>query len=78
LQPDASPESLQIPKALISRKLSAIDGEQIGSVKKPAMNNIKRFSYHRGKDEISQNGEAQFWNGLKSKFAHDVESRYWT
>jgi hypothetical protein len=57
---------------LIHRELPAIDGEHMGSVKKPAMSNIKRFSHHRGKDEIRQNAEAHFWNGLSSEFADCV------
>jgi hypothetical protein len=52
LQPDASPESLQIATVLIHRERPAIDGRHLGSLKKLAMNNIKRFSHHRGKDEI--------------------------
>jgi hypothetical protein len=46
LQPDASPEPLQIPTALIPRGLPAVDGEHMGSMDKPGMNNIKSFSYH--------------------------------
>jgi hypothetical protein len=72
LQPDASPEPLQISTALIHRELPAIDEEHLGSMKMLAMNNIKRFSHHRGKDEIRQNAEARFWNGLVSEFAQDV------
>jgi hypothetical protein len=72
LQLDASPERLGISTALILRELLAADGEHLRSVKKLAINNIKRFSHHRGKDEIRQNAEAQFWNGLVSEFVHDV------
>jgi hypothetical protein len=38
---------LQIPTAVIHRELPAIDEEHFGSVKKLAMNNIKRFSHFR-------------------------------
>jgi hypothetical protein len=72
LQLDASPEPLQIPTALIPRELPAVDGEHMGYMKKPAMNNIKRFSHHREKDEIRQNTEARFWNGAISEFARGV------
>jgi hypothetical protein len=72
LQRDASPEPLQILTALIHRELPAVDGEHLGSVKKLAISNIKRFLHHRGKDEIRQNAETQFWNGLISEFAHGV------
>jgi hypothetical protein len=41
--------------------------------KKSTMKNVKSFSHHRGKDEIRQNAEAQFWNGLISEFAHRVK-----
>jgi hypothetical protein len=41
-----------------------VDGEHPRSVKKLAMNNIKRLSHGRGKDEIRQNVEAQFGMGL--------------
>jgi hypothetical protein len=34
--------------------------EAHGIREKPAINHIKRFSHHRGKDEISQNAEAKF------------------
>jgi hypothetical protein len=57
---------------LIHRELPAVDEEQIEFVKKPAIKNIKRFSHHRGKDEIRPNTEAQFWNGLTSEFVLDV------
>jgi len=63
---------LQIPAALIHRELPAVDEEPIRDAQKTAINNIKRFSHHRGKDEIRQNAEAQFWNGLISEFAHGV------
>jgi hypothetical protein len=46
--------------------------KRLRSVKKLATNNIKRFSYHRGKDEVKQNAETQFWNGLISEFALGV------
>jgi hypothetical protein len=72
LQHDANPESLQIPTALIHRELPAIDEEHLGSMKKLAMNNIKRFSRHRGKDEIRQDAKALVWNGLVSDFAHHI------
>jgi hypothetical protein len=36
------------------------------------MNDIRRFSHPRAKDEIRQNPEAQFWNGVTSEFAHAV------
>jgi hypothetical protein len=42
------------------------------SVKKQTMNNIKRFSDHREKEEIRGNAETQFWNGLIFKFVHGV------
>jgi hypothetical protein len=57
---------------LIHRELLAIDGEHLESLQKLAMNNIKRHSHHRGKDEISQNSKAQFWTGLILEFAHDI------
>jgi hypothetical protein len=44
----------------------------LGSGKQQAMSNIKRLSHHRGKDEISQNVEGQFWNGLVSELAQDI------
>jgi hypothetical protein len=63
---------VQIPTALRHRELSAVDGEHMKSVKKPEMNNTKIFSHHRGKAEIRQNAEVQFWNELISEFAHAV------
>jgi hypothetical protein len=72
LRRDASPEPLQIPTALTHRELPAVDREHIGSLKQPAMSNIKRFSHHREKDEIRQNAEAQCWSGVISEFAHAV------
>jgi hypothetical protein len=76
--PDCSPatdvnsDDLQIPTALIHRELPAIDGDHIESMKKRAMNNIKRFSHHRGKEKTRQNAETQFWNELISEFADNV------
>jgi hypothetical protein len=60
LQPEANPEPLQIPTALIHRELPALDREHMESLKKPVMNNIMRFSQYQGKDEIKQTFEAQF------------------
>jgi hypothetical protein len=64
--------AVQFPTARTHREFPAIDGEHSRSLKKLAKNNIKRFSHDRGKDEIRQNAEAPFWNGLISEFAHDV------
>jgi hypothetical protein len=58
VQHDARLEPLQISMALTHRKHPAADGEHMESMKKPAMHNIKRFSYHQAKDEIRQNAEA--------------------
>jgi hypothetical protein len=44
----------------------------VKSVKRPAMNNAKTFSHHRGKAEIRENAEVQFLNELISEFAHGV------
>jgi hypothetical protein len=70
MRPNASPQPLQILTALRHRELPAVDAEHMESVKKPAMNSIKRFSYHRGNNKTRQNTEAQFWNGLISEFVH--------
>jgi hypothetical protein len=43
----------------------------MGEVKKPAMNNIKRFSDHRDKDEIRQNVKAPIWKGPNSDLTLD-------
>jgi hypothetical protein len=45
------------------------------SVKRPAMNNAKTFSHHRGKAEIRQNAEVQFLNELISEFAQGVATK---
>jgi hypothetical protein len=58
---DGSRGLFQILMALIHREALALDGEFRGSVKKLAMSNIKRFSHHRGKDEIKQNVKSQSW-----------------
>jgi hypothetical protein len=58
VQHDASPEPLQISMVLTHRKPPVADGEHMESMKKPPMHNIKRFSYHQGKDEIRHNAEA--------------------
>jgi hypothetical protein len=64
LQPGASPGLLQITTAFMHREPPTINGEYKGYKKKQAMNNIKRFSDHQGKDKLRQNVEAQFWRGL--------------
>jgi hypothetical protein len=56
----------------IRRELPVVDEEPLGCVKTLAKNSIKRFSHDRGKDEIREKAEAQFWNGLVSEFAHDI------
>jgi hypothetical protein len=63
---------LQIASAFMHREPTVADGEYKGFVTKLAMNNSKRFSHHRGKGQISQNVEAQFWNRLGSGLALSV------
>jgi hypothetical protein len=76
-QYDASPEPLQISTALIHRELPAVDVEHTGSLKKPAMNNSKRFSHHRGEDEISQNAEAEFGQSVAIKASELISEGIW-
>jgi hypothetical protein len=72
VQPEASPELVQIPTALTHRDLRTVDEEHMESTKNLAVSSIKKFSHSRGKEEIRQNAEAQFWNGLGSEFAVDI------
>jgi hypothetical protein len=58
-QYEANPGPLQIFPVFIHREPLMVDEEYMESVKMRRINNIKRFSHHRGKDEIRQCVEAQ-------------------
>jgi hypothetical protein len=69
------PGSLVDPNGIEPQRTPGADGEQMGFVKKSVMMDIKSFSRHRGKDEIRQNAEAQFWNESTSELVLMSQSR---
>jgi hypothetical protein len=64
--------SLQIMTAFMPRESSEVDGEDMGSTTKQVTNKTKRLLYHRDRDGISQNVEANRWKGLVSRFGLDA------